>query len=57
MSKCHKIGVEGQFVRDLTNIVSKSLLDLGDRKKHLPWFVTSAYHSECMTHKKLKKSA
>ena len=57
MSKCHKNDVNEQFVRDLTNIVSKSLLDLGDRKKQLPWFVASAYTNNSVAGSKLKKSA
>jgi hypothetical protein len=57
MSKCQKNDVNEQFVRDLTNIVSKSLLDLGDRKKQLPWFVASAYTNNSVAGSKLKKSA
>lgn len=33
-----------QLVRDMTKVVSKSLIALGDKKCQLPWFLSSAHY-------------
>ena len=42
MKKRQIIDSKDQLVRDMTKVVSKSLLALGDKKVQLPWFSSSA---------------
>jgi hypothetical protein len=44
MKMCQSVDEKTLFVRDMTSLISKSLINLGEKKSQLPWFVSSSYY-------------
>lgn len=52
---CQSVDEKKLFVRDMTSLVSTSLINLGEKKSQLPWFVSSSSYIQSEKEVKLAK--
>jgi hypothetical protein len=56
MKMCQSVDEKKLFVKDMTSLISKSLINLGEKKSQLPWFVSSSSYIQ-LDSKSIRKAS